>query len=343
MPPPFTQTDFVVVDTPMLAHQAFYGSGMELRNRDGRPTGIYSGVWATVAKIQRELQPSHILVAFEGETLDRRTLFPAYKAGRSAKLPDFMEQMKFLPQFCERMGWTVLQQDGLEADDMIASFATQASKRGKTTAIFTKDKDILQLMDDNTGVYQREKGTYFFVTEDEVVERYGVPPKLVSEVLFLAGDTSDNIPGVHKLGVKGAAALVNKYGSADAVYDHLEDHSESLRGRLVSSRESYLLSKKLVQLVTNVQFPESHFEPAPPPDRDVVIKVFNKLDMAAARSRFERDSDPRVAKPATPPPSPNAVPGAGYGQPTRLPAPPSIPVAAPEAPALAGAGQLEMF
>jgi len=231
--------DILVIDASMLAYKSYFGGdGNALRSENGHPTGIYIGFFNSIHRLKAEFNPRRILVAMEGDNSWRHAFFPAYKTGRAEKPNDFKAQMKHLPRFCEAMGWSVLRAEGYEADDMLASCAVQASRRGLNTIVYTHDKDMFCLMGDNKiRILQTQGRDSFFVDEKTVIEKFGVPPELVSEVLTLAGDTGDKIPGVPCIGPTSAAELILEHKSADAVMALLTARFEESKLKMAQPRE----------------------------------------------------------------------------------------------------------
>jgi DNA polymerase-1 len=204
--------------------------------------------------MQKDLQPQRTIMVMEGFGQNHREAAHAeYKSERKPFPDAFKQQIPVIEQFCDTLGVHVLRIDPHEADDVIASFCLQKSG---TRVVFTTDKDIISLVRDNLWVYTKEKGRGKLLECADIQAKWGVPPERIPDVLMLCGDAIDTIPGIMGIGEKTATALVQQFGSATAVFEHLEQVPERIRKKLEAGVASFKLSQQLVQLHTNILLPE---------------------------------------------------------------------------------------
>ena len=201
------------------AYHAFRGRG--LSNQEGHTTHAVYVFVTMLRKLIQDHAPAYLAASFDlaGPTF-RDDIATDYKANRAAMPDDLAEQINWVHQACEAMGVPILTARGYEADDVIGTIAKRAEAAGFDVAVVSIDKDFFQLVGGRIRVYDpREEGAWF--DEHGVVEKFGVRPSQVVDVLALVGDTSDNVAGVPGIGKKGAIDLVAQWGSLDALYEHL--------------------------------------------------------------------------------------------------------------------------
>lgn len=203
-----------------------------------------------LAKADRTLGPSHLVVAFDypGKTW-RHELFPAYKAGREEKSDDLVKQLALASQAAQAYGCQVFCIEGVEADDVLATVATRATAAGVGTIIGSGDKDMMQLC---SGTVKLLDANYNVLGPEQVEVRWGVRPEKLADVLALMGDSVDGIPGVDGIGAVTAAELVAKYGFAMGAVEHWEDVGGKRGSALGASAEMVKLGLQLVRLKTDV-------------------------------------------------------------------------------------------
>jgi DNA polymerase-1 len=233
------------------AYHAFRGRG--LSNQEGHTTHAVYVFVTMLRKLIQDHHPSYMAASFDlaGPTF-RDQIVTDYKANRAAMPDDLAEQINWVHQACEALGVPILTAQGYEADDVIGTVATKAAAGGFEVAIVSIDKDFFQLVNDGIRVYDpREDGVWF--DEQGVVEKFGVTPGQVVDVLALVGDTSDNVAGVPGVGKKGAVDLVTSYGSLDALLNGAGDLAQrKYREALIAHREDALRSRELVRIRTDV-------------------------------------------------------------------------------------------
>jgi DNA polymerase-1 len=233
------------------AYHAMRGGG--LSNQEGSTTHAVYLFVTMLRKLLADHAPPFIAASFDlrGKTF-RDAIASDYKANRAAMPDDLAEQIAWVHEACEAMGVPILTSPGYEADDVIGTLAARAVAAGYDVAIVSIDKDFFQLVaDPHVKVYDpREPGTWF--DEAGVVQKFGVKPSQVIDVLALVGDTSDNVAGVPGIGKKGAMDLVTQFGGIDAMLDRLQELKPKQREALTTHREAALRSRELVTIRTDV-------------------------------------------------------------------------------------------
>ena len=219
-------------------------------------------------------------------------MYPDYKANREATPEDLSSQFPLMHQLVKAFDICMIVQPGVEADDVMGTLARRAEETGMDTVLVTGDKDLLQLVTKHVKVYDPGKGDDgLWYGIEEVRERFGVGPEHVIDALGLMGDTADNVPGVRGIGPKTARTLLEKYGSLDAIYAHLDDLKGKQRERLEEDREIALLSRRLVTIQTDVELPVTVEDCRRRPfNRANMAEVFAKLEFQTLQQEFLPDA-----------------------------------------------------
>ncbi|NJP41497.1 DNA polymerase I [Oscillospiraceae bacterium HV4-5-C5C] len=251
----------LLVDGNSIINRAYYGLGPNARLTapDGTPTGAVMTFFNILFKYSQQINPAYLLVAFDlkGPTF-RHQAFADYKGRRKPMPEDLALQLPVLKQCLDALAYQHIGLQGFEADDIIGSAAAQAEEQGVKVAILTGDKDSFQLIDDQVTVMMPAAGA---IKEDQLYDRahfnarYGIEPEQFVSAKAIMGDSSDNIPGVHGIGEKGAMALIQAYGSLDGVYKHLEELKPAQRSKLEASRDMAYLSLDLSQIKRDLPLP----------------------------------------------------------------------------------------
>jgi DNA polymerase-1 len=232
------------------AYHAFRGRG--LSNQEGQTTHAVYVFVTMLRKLIKDHQPPYIAASFDlaGRTF-RDELVTDYKANRAAMPDDLAEQINWVHQACEALGVPIVTAAGYEADDVIGTMALRALREGFDVTVVSIDKDFFQLVRPGLRVYDpREDGAWF--DEEGVVQKFGVKPQQVTDVLALVGDTSDNVAGVPGIGKKGAIDLVTQFGSLDAMLERVEELKPKQREALGTHRDTALQSRALVTIRSDV-------------------------------------------------------------------------------------------
>ena len=269
-----------LIDASGLIHRAFHAI-RPLRTSKGLPTNALFGLAQMLRKFVRDRKPDRVAVVFDaGRETFRNAMYGEYKANRPPADPDLVPQFPYARRLAQAMGFPVLEEAGFEADDVIATLCARARAAGIEVVIESGDKDLLQLVGE--GVTARDPMRDKGFDREGVVGRLGVPPEGVVDYLALVGDASDNVPGVPGIGDKGAAELINAYGSLEGIYANLDALTPRKREALAAGRESAFLSRDLATLRKDVPLPEADRDPATltmrTPDRDDVIALLTELE-----------------------------------------------------------------
>ncbi len=241
-----------LLDGNNMAYRAFFALPQEIATSEGLPTNALYGFCAMVIKILADYQPGAVIVAWDSpQKTFRHDEFEGYKAQRKP-MPDLLsEQWPYFAQLSEAFGFVNLSVPGFEADDILATLARQAEAEGRDTFIVTGDRDALQLAGTHVSVMANARGVTEVKIYDPaaVEERFGVPPRLIPDLIGLKGDTSDNIPGIPGIGEKTAAQLLQQFGDLDGVLAHIDQVAGPKRQELLrENQEVALLSRRLACL-----------------------------------------------------------------------------------------------
>ncbi|MFP6597282.1 MAG: DNA polymerase I, partial [Candidatus Hydrogenedentota bacterium] len=242
-----------IIDGMAYAFRSYYAI-RNLRDSTGRPVNAVFGFARLLLKILREHEPTHIVMVFDapGPTF-RDELYPEYKANRDATPEDLILQFPLIDQLVEAFDIPILRVPGVEADDVMGTLAIMAEEQGLHPTLVTGDKDMLQCVTDTVKVFDPSKGDNGkWYAPADVVERYGVPPKHVIDMLGLMGDSADNVPGVRGIGEKTAKKLLEKYATMDGVYENIDDLKGKQKEKLIEDKEKAYLSLELVTIKTDV-------------------------------------------------------------------------------------------
>ncbi len=245
---PARSSELFLVDGNNLAYRAFYALPEELATTDGFPTNALLGFTNMLFKLLADYRPKGVAVAWDTRPVHRTEISEAYKAERKP-MPDLLrEQFPHFRPIVEAFGYSNLEFEGWEADDVIATLATRADAAGVRTCVVSTDRDAFQLCSENVCLMMTPRGVsdVQVYTPERVEARYGVRPDQVPDFIGLKGDTSDNIPGVPGIGDKTAAQLIAQYGSLEAVLEHAAEQSPARAKALTEfaqqARDSKLLA-----------------------------------------------------------------------------------------------------
>lgn len=241
----------LLVDGSSYLYRAFHALP-DLRSSDGRPTGAIYGVLNMLQKLIKSERPDYLSVVFDTPVKTfRHDIFPEYKANRQKTPEDLIAQIEPLHQAIINLGLPLIAVDGVEADDVIGTLAVEAEKKDIKTLIATGDKDMAQLVTDNIHLIDTMKDIK--MGPAEVLEKFGILPERFIDYLTLAGDTSDNIPGVEKVGPKTAIKWINEYGSLEGVIQNADQIKGKIGDNLNAALDQLDLFKTLVTIKCDVQ------------------------------------------------------------------------------------------
>jgi DNA polymerase I len=287
--------ELFLIDGNSLAYRAFFALPESIATADGRPTNAIYGFASMMAKLLIDFSPRAVIVAWDKGWSGRENVYADYKSQRKSR-PDLLkEQWPHLAPLAEAFGFKNVSVEGYEADDVIASLAREASQAGIPVMIVSGDRDVYQLVGDGIRVMTTSRG----VTDtkvydrDGVIERYGVPPELVTDFIGLKGDTSDNIPGVPGIGDKTAAELLQRFGSLEDVLDSVDEISGAKRKQnLTEHADDARVSKQLATMVYDVDVPIAIAEELrTTPDRSKLRDAANEFELRAVVQRLDEEWD----------------------------------------------------
>ena len=229
-----------------------------LSNASGLPTNAVYGFTTMTVKLLKTYRPDYLAVALDaGRETFRNRIYQEYKSNRPEAPLDLIPQFPYIRKVLEAMKVAVVEREGYEADDLIATLAKRLSERGAQVVIVSGDKDLMQLVGD--GVRLLDTGKDKWIGLQEVREKFGVEPDKVIEVMGLMGDSTDNIPGVRGVGEKTAIALIQRYHSIENLFSHLDDLDQSglkgverIRKALLAGKEAAFLSRTLATVKSDV-------------------------------------------------------------------------------------------
>jgi DNA polymerase I len=272
---------FVLVDGSNYLFRAFYAI-RELSNSKGFPTNAIYGFTTMLIKLLREQEPDYIAVAFDvkGPTF-RHEAYDGYKATRRATPDTLIPQIPFVKEIVRGFSIPVLEQQGIEADDIIGTIARRQAEAGMAVVIVSGDKDMMQLVSPDVLMVDTMKEKTYDIAA--VKERFGVGPEQVVEILGLMGDASDNIPGVPGIGPKGAERLIEQFGSIAAILAHPEQiHNLKSREAILRNADQARLSRDLAQIRTDAVF-EFDLEACRrrEPDRERLMSLFKEFEFSS--------------------------------------------------------------
>ena len=246
-----------LIDGSGYIFRAYHALPPLTRKSDGLPVGAVQGFCNMLYKLLKQMsaddKPTHIAVIFDKSSKSfRNEIYPAYKAQRPPAPEDLVPQFGLIRQATEAFNVACIEQVNYEADDLIATYATQAAAAGATVRIVSSDKDLMQLVTDQVKLLDTMKDKA--IGRDEVIEKFGVPPEKVIEVQALAGDSVDNVPGVPGIGIKTGAELIEQYGDLETLLARAgEIKQPKRREKLIEFADQARISRQLVILKTDVE------------------------------------------------------------------------------------------
>jgi len=245
-----------LIDGSGFIFRAYYGIKADMTNPAGTPVNAVFGFTKMVMKLIDDTNADHIAIMFDkARKTFRSDIYAEYKANRGAPPDDLIPQFDLVRDAAKALNVVALDMDGYEADDLIATYTRQAREQGADVTIVSSDKDLMQLV--GPGVVMMDAMKNKIIGPDEVMEKFGVGPDKVIDVQALAGDSSDNVPGVRGIGVKTAAQLINEYGDLDAVLARAEEIKQPKRRQsLIDEADEARLSRQLVTLMDDVPVTE---------------------------------------------------------------------------------------
>ncbi len=269
--------NLIIIDAYSFLFRAYYALP-PLTNASGAPVGAIYGFINMLFKCLQNHSINYLVIACDyGKKTFRNDLYSEYKANRVAPPDDLIPQFATLREAINAFGIKILELEGYEADDIIASLVRKfANNKDLTITIFSSDKDLMQLMDDSVKIYDSLKNRY--LDSDYVIEKFGVAPDKLLDVLSLTGDKSDNIPGVPGIGIKTAAQLINEYSTLENLLENAQEIKQNKRREnILLNKQKAILSKTLITLCDSV-----------PMDVSLEDCIYSKPDITVLRMFLEQ-------------------------------------------------------
>jgi len=211
-----------LIDATAFCYRAFYGM-VDLSTSSGQPTNAIYGFIKILDKMLKKDRPEYLAACFDvSRDTFRQKKFAEYKIQRPPMPDGLSSQIPWIKKIISAYGIAILEKEGFEADDIIASLAKRAKVAGFSTTIVSSDKDMLQLVDKSTQVFSPYKDEGTLYDEKKVIERYGIKPSAIPDIIALMGDNVDNIPGVKGIGEKTAVSLIKEFGSVENLMKNLD-------------------------------------------------------------------------------------------------------------------------
>jgi DNA polymerase I len=298
----------LLVDGSSYLYRAFHAMP-DLRNLQNEPTGAIQGVLNMLRRLHKDYPSDYSAVVFDakGKTF-RDDIYPEYKANRASMPDDLRVQIEPLFETIHAMGWPLIVEEGVEADDVIGALAKQAEREGMKTIISTGDKDISQLVNEHITVVNTMRDA--FRKTDDVLDiagvenKFGIPPSLMVDYLILVGDTSDNVPGVEKVGPKTAVKWLKEYGSLDNIVANADNISGVVGENLRKALPWLPTARELITIRCDVGIQERLSDLAPQPaDKAKLADLFERFNFKTWR----KELDNMATVSTTPAPMPAAT------------------------------------
>jgi len=292
-----------VIDGHALCYRAYFAFLRNpLVNSKGQNTSAIFGFSRMLLKLVQDQAPDYLVVAFDPPRRSFRFgLYPEYKANREKTPDDLKVQIDEIRRLVEVLGIPRIEEADFEADDVLGTVAKKYASKDVEVVLVTGDKDAYQLVGKHVSIYANKKGITEFELYDAkaVKEKLGVAPEQVIDYMALTGDTSDNVPGVYGVGEKTARTLIEKYGSLDALYAHLDEVKGKLRETLEKNRDMAYLSRTLVTIRTDIPLELNLAHAALPDFRTPAARdFFTGLEMdSIARELFPAREEPAAQEP----------------------------------------------
>lgn len=283
---------FVIIDGNHLIHRAFHAIQAPLKTSSGEQTNAIYGFASMLLNIIEIEKPDYIAMTFDEKAPTfRHEMHEDYKGTRQKAPDELYAQIPRIKEMVTAFKMPIYSKEGFEADDMLGTLAKEASEQGMEVYIVTGDMDAMQMITSDIRVAYPHKGYREPIIYDRqrVKEKYGIEPEQIADYKAMMGDTSDNIKGVQGIGPKGAAQLLNKYGSLDGIYKHIDEIEGGLHDKLVNGKEDAYFSQKMCRIVTDVtnDFKKEDAELAEL-DYLGLDRFFETMEMKSLRARLKK-------------------------------------------------------
>ena len=295
----------LLVDGSSYLYRAFHAMP-DLRNHQNEPTGAIYGVLNMLRRLHKDYPADYSACIFDakGKTF-RDDIYPEYKANRASMPDELRGQIAPLHEAIKAMGWPMIVEEGVEADDVIGALAKQAEREGMRVIISTGDKDISQLVNEHVTVVNTMRDA--FRKTDETLDvagvenKFGIPPSLMIDYLMLIGDTSDNVPGVEKVGPKTAVKWLKQYGSLESIIAHADEIGGVVGENLRKALPWLEISRELITIRCDVGIQEKLSDLAPQPqDKAKLAEIYERLDFKTWRRELDHNQADKDTKTTAP-------------------------------------------
>jgi DNA polymerase I len=309
----------LLVDGSSYLYRAFHAMP-DLRNSKNEPAGAIQGVLNMLRRLHKDYPSDYSACVFDakGKTF-RDDIYPEYKANRASMPDDLRPQIEPLHEAIKALGWPLIMIEGVEADDVIGALAKQAERENVRVIISTGDKDITQLVNENVTVVNTMRDAFRRV--DDVLDiagvtaKFGVPPALIIDYLTLVGDTSDNVPGVEKVGPKTAVKWLTQYGSLENIVANANEITGVVGDNLRKALDWLPTARELITIRTDIGIQESLTDLSPQPiDKPKLAELFDRFEFKSWRRELDNMPDSAGALPVSPSPSASLHPLPSKGE-----------------------------
>ena len=289
--PDASKPTLLVVDGHSLAFRAFYALPVDsFTTSDGQHTNAIHGFLSMLLLLLQKERPSHLAVAFDISRFSfRNREYPEYKGTRNETPPEFKGQVPLLQEVLAAMNIATITKEDFEADDILATLSVQGREQGYEVLVVSGDRDTIQLVnDDVTLLYPSVRGVSELTRYDpvKVRERYGIEPHQYPEIAALVGESSDNLPGIDKVGEKTAVKWLLQYGSLEGILEHADEIKGVVGGKLREQRGNAERNRRLNRLLTDLELPVGPDDLVRRPiDEDAVRAVFKRLEFRTLLDR----------------------------------------------------------
>jgi len=276
----------LLVDGSSYLYRAFHAMP-DLRNRQNEPTGAIQGVLNMLRRLHKEYPADYSACIFDakGKTF-RDDIYPEYKANRASMPDDLRAQVAPLHEAIKAMGWPLIVEEGVEADDVIGALAKQAEREGVRVIISTGDKDIAQLVNDHVTIVNTMSNEVLDIAG--VTNKFGLPPERIVDYLILIGDTSDNVPGVEKVGPKTAVKWLTQYGTLENIIANADNITGVVGENLRKALPWLPTARELITIRCDVGIQESLSDLAPRAmDKNKLAELFERFDFKSWRRELD--------------------------------------------------------
>lgn len=276
----------LLVDGSSYLYRAFHAMP-DLRNRQNEPTGAIQGVLNMLRRLHKEYPADYSACIFDakGKTF-RDDIYPEYKANRASMPDDLRAQVEPLHETIKAMGWPLIVENGVEADDVIGALAKQAEREGMRVIISTGDKDIAQLVNENVTIVNTMSNEVLDIAG--VTNKFGLPPERIVDYLILIGDTSDNVPGVEKVGPKTAVKWLTQYGTLENIVANADSITGVVGENLRKALPWLPTARELITIRCDVGIQERLSDLAPRPmDKAKLAELFEHFDFKSWRRELD--------------------------------------------------------